>query len=77
MKRLSRREVVEGIQDKGYVLRYNFWFTLYAGWKVEDSERNIIGYVTDTDAWYIRNSFESGKLKEHKGFNNDYYTYNK
>ena len=77
MKRLSRREVVEGIQDKGYVLRYNFWFTLYAGWKVEDSERNIIGYVTDTDAWYIRNSFESGKLKEHKGFNNNYYTYNK
>ena len=77
MKRLSRKEVVEGIQDKGYVLRYNFWFTLYAGWKVEDSERNIIGYVTDTDAWYIRNSFESGELKEHKGFNNDYYTYNK
>ena len=77
MKRLSRREVVEGIRNKGYVLRYNFWFTLYAGWKVEDSERNIIGYVTDTDAWYIRNSFESGKLKEHKGFNNDYYTYNK
>ena len=77
MKHLSRKEVVEGIQNKGYVLRYNFWFTLYAGWKVEDSERNIIGYVTDTDAWYIRNSFESGELKEHKGFNNDYYTYNK
>lgn len=77
MKRLSRRAVVEGIQDKGYVLRYNFWFTLYAGWKVEDSERNIIGYVTDTDARYIRNSFESGKLKEHKGYQNDWYTYNK
>lgn len=77
MKRLSRREVVEGIQDKGYVLRYNEWFTLNAGWKVEDSERNIIGYVTDIDAWYIRNSFDEGQLKEHKGFDNNYYTYNK
>ena len=77
MKRLSRRETIEGIRDKGYVLRYNFWFTLYAGWKVEDSERNIIGYVTDIDAYHIRNSFESGELKEHKGFNNNWYTYNK
>lgn len=77
MKRLSRREVVEGIQDKGYVLKYNDWFTLNAGWRVEDSERNIIGYVTDIDACYILNSFEPGELKKHSGYDYIYYTYNK
>ena len=77
MKRFSRKEVVTGLIDKGYKLRYNDWFTLNAGWKVEDSESNILGYVTDTDAYYIRNAFEPGELKEHKGFYNICYTYNK
>ena len=73
MKRFSRRAVVEGLQEHKLVLRYNFWFTLHAGWKVEDRNGNILGYVTDTDAWYIRNSFEAGELTNVKGFNDERY----
>ena len=77
MKRFSRRATIEGIRNNTMKLRYNEWFTLHAGWKVEDSESNIIGYVTDIDAYYIRNAFEPGELKESKGFSNKCYTYNK
>ena len=77
MKRFSRRAVIEGLQDQTMVLRYNDWFILNAGWKVEDVHGNILGYVTDVDAWYIRNAFEPGELKESKGWDNNSYRLNK
>ena len=77
MKRFSRKDAINGIKTNGYVLRYNFWFTLHAGWKVENAEREILGYLTDIDAFYVRKAFNANELKEHKGFNNDWYTYNK
>ena len=77
MKRFSRKDAINGRKTNGYLLRYNFWFTLNAGWKIENADREIVGYLTDIDAFYVIKAFNTDELKEHKGLNNNYYAYNK
>ena len=45
MKRYGKKAVEKALKD-GYYIAYFEWFTLNAGYKVIDKDRNIIGYIT-------------------------------
>ena len=49
MKRYGKKATIEALKN-GYYIAYFEWFTLNAGYKIIDKERNIIGYIT-FDLW--------------------------
>lgn len=49
LKRYGEKEVKEALKN-GYYIAFYEWFTLNAGYKVIDKNRNVVGYIT-FDLW--------------------------